>query len=237
MRRADRLFQIIQLLRARQSLTATQIARELEVSDRTIYRDVRDLISSGVPIEGEAGVGYVLPQGFDLPPLMFTEGEIEALVVGARMVETWGDPDLARQARSVLSKAESVVPEALRERLRSVDIYVPSYHVPDELKANMEPLRRAIATRHKLRFGYTNLAGVDSERTVRPLGLYFWGTAWTAVCWCELRGDFRNFRPDRMREVAVLDDPIPEEEGRDLATFLQRMMEGVEKKDTPKREE
>lgn len=228
MRRADRLFQIIQLLRARQSITAAQIAAELEVSERTIYRDISDLITNGVPITGEAGVGYVLAQGFDLPPLMFTAAEIEALVVGARMVEAWGDPDLARQARSVLDKAEAVVPTALRARLRAVDIYAPSFHVPADLTANMEPLRRAIATRHKLRFDYEDSQGTQSERTVRPLGLYFWGTAWTAVCWCELRRDFRNFRPDRMTELTVLDDLIPEEPGRDLATFLERMASGMD---------
>ena len=223
MRRADRLFQLIQLLRARRSLTAAQIAKELEVSERTVYRDVQDLMASGVPIEGEAGVGYVLAQSFDLPPLMFTKEEVEALVVGARMVEAWGDPDLARQARSVVSKAESVVTEALRQRLQSVDVYVPSFHVCDELKANVEPVRRALASKRKLRFEYTNLDGIESHRTVWPLALYFWGRTWTAVCWCELRDAFRHFRPDRMRNLRVLEDPVPDEKGRDLDAFIAHM--------------
>ncbi len=231
MRRADRLFQIIQLLRVRGTVTAANLADELEVSERTIYRDIQDLMASGVPIEGEAGVGYALPREFDLPPLMFTDQEIEALVVGARMVEAWGDQALAQQARNVLVKAESVLPEQLRERLRSVDIYVPDYHISQSLTENMAPLRKAISRRRKIRFGYTNLESVTTERTVRPLGLYFWGTAWTVVGWCELRQSFRNFRPDRMRDLQVTDDPIPEEKGRDLETFLQRIIAGMERGD------
>src|SRR5437899_1479879 len=110
MRRADRLFQIVQRLRRRGVTTAAQLAQALEVSERTVYRDVRDLQLSGVPILGEAGVGYALPRGFDLPPLMFTEEELEALVVGARMVQAWGDQKLARAAEDALSKIETVVP-------------------------------------------------------------------------------------------------------------------------------
>lgn len=231
MRRADRLFQIIQLLRARSSVTAAELGRATEVSERTIYRDVRDLIASGVPIDGEAGVGYVLAKSFDLPPLMFTESEVEALVTGARMVEAWGDPDLARQARSVLAKAESVLPDALQQRLRSVGIFVPDFHVPRELTDNVEPLRRAIAARHRLRFDYTDKRDAESNRTVRPLGLYFWGHAWTAVCWCELRSDFRNFRPDRMRNVEVLAGVFPDEDGRDLQTFLDQIRDCLDREE------
>lgn len=223
MRRADRLFQIIQILRVRTTVTATEIASELEVSERTIYRDIQDLMASGVPIEGEAGVGYALPRGFDLPPLMFTEDEIEALVVGARMVEAWGDGSLARHARNVLRKAESVLPEGLRERLRSVGIYAPNYFIPDTLTDNLVPVRQAVATRRKMHFQYENLEGVATARVVRPLGLFFWGTAWTLVAWCELREDFRTFRPDRMAEVEVLEEEIPDEPRKNLATFLEQV--------------
>src|SRR5580693_4304739 len=117
MRRAARLFRIVQRLRRRGATTAAQLAELLEVSERTVYRDVRDLILSGVPIRGEAGVGYALPRDFDLPPLMFDAEEIEALVLGARIVQSWGDPELARAAESVLSKVESVIPERLRDRV------------------------------------------------------------------------------------------------------------------------
>ena len=144
MRRADRLFQIIQILRVQRTVTAAYLASELEVSERTVYRDIADLIGCGVPIDGEAGVGYALRSGFDLPPLMFTEAEIEALAVGARMVEAWSDPALARDARSALAKAETAMPDKLRQRLRSVDVYVPNFHMPESLTRNLQPLREAI---------------------------------------------------------------------------------------------
>lgn len=221
MRRADRLFQIIQLLRATATTTAAELAAELEVSDRTIYRDIQDLMASGVPIEGEAGVGYQLPAGFDLPPLMFSEGELEALVAGVRMVEAASSGVLARHARSVLAKVEGVLPDPLRERLNAVSLYAPDFHLPENLTQYMEPLRSAIATRLKIRFAYTLSDATASERKARPLGLFYWGKSWTVTCWCELREDFRNFRTDRMSDLAVLDEAIPDEEGRDLATFLR----------------
>lgn len=221
MRRADRLFQIIQILRGGRVVTAATLAAELEVSERTIYRDVRDLIGSGVPVEGEAGVGYMLSHGFELPPLMFTPEEIETLVLGARMVESWAGPAFARRARSVLAKAESALPEELRDRLREVDLYAPGFHVKAELTRNLDPIRQALSEQRKLRFDYENRGGEATSRTIRPLGLYFWGKAWTALGWCELREDFRNFRPDRMTGLEVLDEAIPDEPGRDLATFMR----------------
>jgi predicted DNA-binding transcriptional regulator YafY len=220
MRRADRLFQIVQLLRTRRLVTAAQISRELEVSARTVYRDVADLMASGVPIDGEAGVGYALARGFDLPPLMFDEEEIGALVLGARMVQAFGDEALARRARSVLSKVESVVPERLRKSFAR-----PEWHVGrglrKEVRAHVENLRRGIDERRKLRFSYTDEKGHETERTVRPLCLAFWGPQWTAGAWCELRADFRNFRPDRMRAVELLDERFTAEPGKDLAAYLR----------------
>lgn len=227
MRRADRLFQIVQLLRARRITTASELAQELEVSERTIYRDVRDLVLAGVPIEGEAGVGYALPRGFDLPPLMFTEGEIQALVLGASMVRAFADEALAREARSVLQKVENVLPDRLRPLLERTELLAPPYHRPD-LAANLEPLRGAIGERRKVHFAYTRADGERSERSVRPLGLYFWGKAWTLTAWCELRNDFRTFRPERMTEVELLEETFEEEQGKDLDTFLRRMAEGRE---------
>ena len=224
MRRADRLFQIVQLLRGRGVRTAAEIARELEVSPRTVYRDVADLAASGVPIEGEAGVGYALARGFDLPPLMFDEDEIVALVLGARMVQAWGDAALAQRAASVLSKVETVLPERLRPRLAGQSLYVP-LRLPRAIRDSVERFRRGIDQRRKLRLTYEDGAGVRTERTVRPLCLAFWGTAWTATAWCELRGDFRNFRPDRMRESTLLEDRFEDEPGRDLPAFLRLMEE------------
>jgi predicted DNA-binding transcriptional regulator YafY len=223
MRRADRLFQIVQLLRARRLVTAAQLARELEVSPRTVYRDVADLIASGVPIDGEAGMGYLLARSFDLPPLMFDDEEIGALVLGARMVQAHGDEDLARRARSVLSKVEAVVPERLRKGFDR-----PEWHVlprmRKEARAPVEHVRRGIDERRKLRFRYRDEKGAETQRTVRPLCLAFWGPVWTAGAWCELRTDFRSFRPDRMRDVELLDERFVDEPGKNLAAYL-RMLE------------
>lgn len=222
MRRADRLFQIVQLLRGRRVVTAAELAQDLEVSPRTVYRDVQDLIASGVPIEGEAGVGYMLPRGFDLPPLMFDEDEIEALVLGARMVEAWGDPTLARHARAVLSKVETVLPERLRPRLDSVALYSP-VGVPAEHARKLEPLRRGVNEKRKVRFEYVDASGQATARTVRPVCMTFWGSTWLASAWCELREDFRSFRPDRMGEVELLETTFEDEAGKDLAAFLSRV--------------
>ena len=223
MRRADRLFQIVQFLRRSRIVTAAELARELEVSLRTIYRDVRDLVASGLPIEGEAGVGYRLPRGFDLPPLMFDEDEIEALVLGARMVEAWGDKALAKKARSMLSKVETVLPDRLRPRVENVELFAPDFHVREDFKENLEAFRRAIDQKRKLRFRYTDREGNETERAVRPLALAFWGASWTATAWCELRQDFRSFVPWRMRDVTILDETFEEEDDKNLATFLERM--------------
>jgi predicted DNA-binding transcriptional regulator YafY len=221
-RRADRLFQVIQLLRRRNVATAAWLAGELEVSERTIYRDVRDLVSSGVPIEGEAGVGYVLRRGFDLPPLMFTDAEIEAMVLGARVVTSWGDAGLARAAGDALARVESVLPERLRGRLTDTRLYAPGFHVPQEVAARLTSLRRAIDEHRKAQLDYTAPEGERTQRCVRPLGLFFWGTVWSLTAWCELREDFRSFRLDRMTALDVLTERFRDEPGRTLEDFFAR---------------
>jgi len=220
MRRADRLFQIVQLLRGGGVTTAAALAAELEVSERTLYRDIRDLIACGIPIEGEAGVGYTMRAGFDLPPLMFTADELEALVLGARMVEAWGDTTLARRARDVLSKVKTVLPTRLEKRLDKVQLFAPGFHVPEQVRLNLEPLRQAITDHQKVRLDYVKADGERSRRVARPLGLFFWGQSWTLLAWCELRDDFRSFRPDRMEAIDVLDEAFTPEPGKDLDTFL-----------------
>ena len=144
MRRADRLFQVIQLLRRRNVVTAAWLATELEVSERTVYRDVRDLVMSGVPIEGEAGVGYMLRRGFDLPPLMFTEAEIEAMALGARIVTSWGDASLAKAAGEALARVESVLPDRLRSRLNETRLFAPGFHVPRGVMRSLEDRMQAV---------------------------------------------------------------------------------------------
>ena len=203
-------------------VTAQQLAEALAVSERTIYRDVRDLVLSGVPVQGEAGVGYALPKGFDLPPLMFTEQEIEALVLGARIVQAWSDPELSGAAADVLAKIEDVLPPRLRERIPDATLFAPGFHVRGQMTAGLAPLRAAIRERKKARFGYEDRGQAVSERTVQPLGLFYWGSTWSLGAWCELRRDFRNFRLDRMRELRVLDEPFELIPGRTLREFFAR---------------
>ncbi len=222
MRRADRLFQIVQLLQRRRVMTARNLATRLEVSERTIYRDVRDLILSGVPIEGEAGVGYALPRRFELPPLMFTPEEIQALVLGSRVVESWADPDLARAAGSALAKVEAVLPDKLRHRITETPLHVPGFHVSQAVRAKLASLRSSVDRHCKVRLDYTRADGAESDRTVRPLGLFYWGATWSLTGWCELRDAFRSFRLDRIRALEPLDVPFEPEPGRTLEDFLEQ---------------
>ena len=241
MRRADRLFRIVHLLRRDRATTAGQIARELEVSERTVYRDVQDLMQSGVPIQGEAGVGYALPAHFDLPPLMFTRVELQALVLGARMVSAFADEDLGRAARSAIDKVERAVPQRLAGDASAGRLFVPEF-LPTADLPRMAALRAAVEGRGVTRIDYADERGEVSSRDVRPLGLWFWGKVWTLLAWCELRQDFRSFRVDRVRAVAEVGRPFRDEPGKSLEDFLQRMgCEGEEPrpraKDTAKAKE
>lgn len=205
MRRADRLFQIVLCLRRRRAVTAEQMAEELEVSARTIYRDIRDLMASGVPVDGEAGVGYRLRPGFDLPPLMFNADELQALRLGAEIVQGWADANLARAARTALERIEAVLPEKLR-RTGPEPFYVPDFFIPAGTKNYLTELRLAIQAKHQIRIGYVRADGTPSERQVEPVGLFFWGNRWTLGAWCALRGAFRTFRLDRISTVELLPD-------------------------------
>ena len=223
MRRADRLFQLVQVLRARRFATGQQIADELGVSKRTVYRDIADLQGSGVPIEGEAGVGYRIDRGFELPPLTFNAEEIESLVLGARIVSSWGDADLADAVRSAMTKIEAVLPEPLRRVLLETALFAPGRPGAAAMTSELSLLRRAVGEHRPVRFAYTRADGADSTRTVRPLGLYFWGTKWTLAAWCEFRDDYRSFRPDRMRDVMMLDEAFDGSDGIHLEAFLEHM--------------
>jgi predicted DNA-binding transcriptional regulator YafY len=224
MRRADRLFQIVQLLRGGRLVTARLLGGKLEVSERTIYRDIADLQASGVPIDGEAGVGYVLRGGFDIPPLMFDRGEIEAIVLGTRMVEAWGGEQLADSAREALKKIEAVLPADLRERIERTHLYAPGLGVPPELKQRLDLLRDAIRDQRIAAIDYRREDGGETQRRrLRPLGLYFWGGVWTLAAWCELRRDFRNFRIDRMDRLDVLNEKFPNEPAKSLRAFIAKM--------------
>ncbi|HEY0836320.1 MAG TPA: YafY family protein [Azospirillum sp.] len=220
MRRADRLFDIVQILRKGRLVTAAALARRLEVSERTIYRDLRDLAASGVPVEGEAGVGYILRDGYDLPPLMFTRDEVEALVVGARLVRAWAGGALDAAAARAIDKIESVVPEGRRGELTDPRLYAPAFGAAAEVRDRMDALRAATNARRVVAFDYAREDGTPSVRCARPLGLFFWGRVWTLGAWCELREDFRTFRVDRMAGVRPLDRTFTEEPGRSLADLF-----------------
>ena len=231
MRRADRLFQIVQLLRSRRTVTARWLAVELEVSERTVYRDIQDLSRSGVPVHGEAGVGYALLAGYELPPMTFTPEEITALVAGARMVERWTDPELAAAARAAIRKIEAVVPSTMREKLQSTMIFAgPRF--AQEPPNWLGPIRRAIDERLKLSISYVRSDGAASERTIAPLALYFWGSKWILGAWCDKRQDYRAFRPDRIVDLNTLAETFElSDDGISLQAFLRSAEAGYEPSD------
>lgn len=224
MRRADRLFRIVQLLRSGRLLTATRLAEKLEVSPRTVYRDVRDLQLAGTPIEGEAGVGYTLRRDLDLPPLMFTREELTALVLGARLVQAWGGTENVRAASSALSRIEAVLPPDLRDRLDFIQLFSPDFQMRPEHRDRLDSLHAACTTRTLLRIRYRREDATESTRVLRPLALYFWSGVWTLVAWCDLRDDFRSFRLDRMLAIHLLPETFAQKPGQQLADFLRRVV-------------
>ena len=209
MRRADRLFQIIQILRrSTRPVTASALAAELEVSKRTVYRDVADLVGQRVPIEGEAGLGYVLATGYDMPPLMLAPDELEAVVLGAQWVSGHSDKVLANAARDVVAKIAAVVPERLRLFIVEPSVGArPTSGRPEE-RVDASLLRSAIRNGVKLRLRYSSEASEETERTVWPVILGYAETSSLLVAWCELRQGFRHFRTDRIVAAEILDEPI-----------------------------
>jgi predicted DNA-binding transcriptional regulator YafY len=207
MRKAERLFQIISLLRGRRKvLTAESIAENLGVSVRTIYRDIQALSLSGVPIEGEAGVGYRLSNRFEIPPIMFSEQEMTALVLALKMVKGHSDEVLSIGANTALDKIISVVPEKTKNVIDLLPYYVPKSYTYDEETKWHTQLREASMDKKKVSIHYVDGKGETSERTLCPLGLMYWGSTWTLLAFCELRKDYRNFRLDRFKEITILED-------------------------------
>ena len=219
MRRADRLFLIIHTLRGRRSVTARRLAETLRVSPRTVYRDVADLQLSGIPIEGAAGVGYTLRRGSDVPPLMFTRAELEALVVGARFTEAFAGERLAAAARHALTKVEAVLPDDLRRRTERSRVLVPAARRA-AARARLDAIHEAMEHRRLVRFAYARLDGDASRRDVEPVCLAFWGQVWTLGAWCRMRQGFRNFRLDRMTDLRVLEERYADDPAHGLRAFL-----------------
>jgi predicted DNA-binding transcriptional regulator YafY len=215
MRRSDRLFDIIQRLRtARRPVTAATLAADLEVNQRTVYRDIATLQARRVPIDGEAGVGYVLRKGFDLPPLMFTADEIEAIAVGARMVQRLRDPKLQEAAASVLAKVTTVLPDTIRDSLTSSHIFVSPGLAASAKGIDLAELRAAIRDSRKLYIAYADEKGRRTNRTVWPIAMAYYVDVTLVGAWCELRADYRNFRVERIQSSRVLDEHFDQDNGR-----------------------
>ena len=208
LRRADRLFDILRILRAaKQPVTAASIADELEVTVRTVYRDIATLQARRIPIEGAAGIGYVLRRGFDLPPLTFTEDEAEAIAVGVRMLVRTGDPGLQKAADSVLSKVSLVVPDPLRDYLGAAPVYVSKSGAPVPAQRDLPTtIRHAIRAGRKMRIAYRDEEGRETLRVIQPFAVAYYVEATLVCAWCELRNDIRHFRTDRVDRAEVLDE-------------------------------
>ena len=223
MRRADRLFQIVQLVRGRRLSTGDWLAGRLAVSLRTVYRDIADLQAQGVPIEGEAGVGYRMRAGFDLPPLMFTQDEAKALVAAVRIAQPRLDPGLAAGAENALAKVIAVLPMNVRAAAESLAVYAPDVGIDSATRQRLEVLRGAADARHKICIDYLDLNERRTrQRVLRPLGCFYWSATWTLAAWCELRNDFRSFRVDRIEGLDVQNARFRDEPGKPLAALFRR---------------
>lgn len=219
MRRTDRLFDIIQILRDGKLHRAQDIADRLEVSVRTIYRDMDTLAASGVPVEGERGVGYMVREQITLPPLNLTPAELEALNLGMAIVAEAADPDLKTAAESLAEKIDAVLPTQVIAEADSWKFAVYPFADAARGLAHMAPIRAAIKSRQKLRLSYRRIDGVLTERTIRPLHMEYWGRVWTLTSWCELRDGFRVFRIDLIETVLPLPEIFADEPGKRLSDY------------------
>ncbi|QYY31017.1 MULTISPECIES: helix-turn-helix transcriptional regulator [Cupriavidus] len=220
-RRADRLFQIVQVLRGRRLTTAALLAQRLGVSERTVYRDIQALSLSGVPVEGEAGIGYRLRADFDVPPLMFTALEVEALVAGLRLLKAWGGGALAAAADPALEKLMAALPPPRRLAAQQSRVFAPEYVNRAQVREAFDVVHGALGSQRLLLLDYCDAEQRITERVVQPLGLFFWGNAWLLAAWCTTRTDYRSFRLDRCREIRMLDDRFHETPDRSLNGFLR----------------
>lgn len=221
MRRAERLFQIVQFLRRRRrAVTARTIAEHFGICERTVYRDLQALMGSGVPVSGAAGVGYLFDRKYELPPVIFDEEELEALALGAAMVNNWTDEVFAARARSALGKIEAVLPERLQERMQQVVLFSQPSRSRIPWSVSFSGLRASIRHRRKVRFAYRDVSERATRRKVRPLAMVFFGPVWLLAGWCEKRRAFRNFRLDRIVKLEFLTEEFADEPGRTLHDYL-----------------
>lgn len=224
MRKAERLFQLITLLRGRRlAITANRLAEMLEVSERTIYRDIQVLMLSGLPIEGEAGVGYLLDAKFELPPLMFTSEELLALLVGSKMVQSWADKSLAKGANSAIEKITAILPDKLKNQSEHSPFVIPNYFRNEKYAMLSHEIRSAIESQSLLLIDYSDAKEQVSQRNIEPLGLVYWGAKWTVIAYCCLREAYREFRLDRIAHCKTLADKFELNDSKNLKHYLSVM--------------
>lgn len=221
MRKLDRLFEIVQLLRGKRLRTAKYIAEKLEISVRTVYRDINSLIASGVPIEGERGVGYIIFQSLEIPPLKFTELEYKALELGIKMVGALADDKLASAANEASIKIKDSLSNKVSEKIDPIaHIY---FQIDKQTRQNIEILREGIKNSTKISIVYNNESGKTTKRFIRPLGIECWGKIWTITSWCELRDDFRVFRIDRILKCDITNIIFKNEAGKTYKDYLDNL--------------
>jgi len=231
MRKSERLFQLVTLLQGRRTaITGQALAEKLGVGVRTIYRDIQALVLSGVPVDGEAGVGYRLRAGFDLPPLMFEMDEITALLAGNRMVQAWTDPNLAEAAKRAEDKILAVLTPAMRNDVARLPYRIPAYDNGERETHGL--LRKACELRLKVSIAYRDNKDNETERTLWPLGMVGWGDHWTLLAWCELRDEYRNFRFDRIQHIDCLPEHYERHPERNLEHYLTKVL-GMEDEQRP----
>jgi len=221
MRKIDRLFEIIQLLRGKRLRTAEFMANELGVSVRTIYRDIQGLMASGVPIEGERGVGYVIHHPIEMPPLHFTPLELKALTLGANMVAASTDDEMAKAAAEAVIKIQETLPSSATAQ-KSASAYIYFKNDPRTRQILID-MRRALDQRHKILLAYKDEYLQQTDRIIRPLGLEYWGKIWTLTAWCELRNSFRTFRVDRIISYQIQDKIFNKEPGKTYDDYLKQI--------------
>lgn len=226
MAKADRLLKIITLLKGRRTvITARQLADVVETSERTIYRDIQVLIDTGFPIEGEAGVGYRLQPGFEIPPIMFTAEQLLAVQLGLKMVKGWTDKDLAIAAEQARLKIEAVLPERLKQNDNEDNLLVPAYYQHSPAAEYSLTIRKTIKQGYGLTLDYIRADGERSLREIQPLGLVYWGQKWTLIAWCLLRENYREFRLDRIQALTVKKVVTVLDKHVSLESYLLRLKE------------
>ena len=226
MRRADRLIKITHFLRQRRlAVTAKQIAEAFDICKRTVYRDIQCLMDTGAPITGEAGVGYTIDKRYYLPPITFDADELEAIGLGISMVRQWTDDQFADKAVSAFEKIQAVLPASLQGELEQITTFAVPNRPKIPWKVNFSELREFIRRRQKVDIAYSDEKQHKTSRTLRPLALLFFNPVWLLVAWCEKRGDFRNFRIDRIQGLSIIDETFDDDPGKNLAAYLATVEE------------